>query len=289
MKCRIFTRSVMALSFCFLLMSSTGVLAQYKGNPVKKEKLVKVIRMKQLSTREIVAVIKTNGVDFKVTPLIEAELSGAGARPEVVSAAAANYRAPTFQKQPASTPIETTAEDYDLLFDQGYNTLSQMATVTSLDQAAQISRSVIEISNRAIKLDPTRPDAYKLICTNHVLMRNFVEAQSNCQSAVDRGGSIAFPVYHLSGTPHLETLYIGKDSLSIESNQKLFQFIGREVSNLRNENDYDLGTMKVAVFSMQTYKDGRQDIWNYTPGNTGTTQEANMIMQLINRNSIGNR
>ncbi|MBK8303733.1 MAG: hypothetical protein IPK98_10175 [Chloracidobacterium sp.] len=48
-------------------MSSTGVLAQYKGNPVKKEKLVKVIRMKQLSTREIVAVIKTNGVDFKVT------------------------------------------------------------------------------------------------------------------------------------------------------------------------------------------------------------------------------
>ena len=57
MKCRIFTRSVMALSFCFLLMSSTGVLAQYKGNPVKKEKLVKVIRMKQLSTREIVAAV----------------------------------------------------------------------------------------------------------------------------------------------------------------------------------------------------------------------------------------
>ena len=76
MKCRIFTRSVMALSFCFLLMSSTSSLAQFKGNPVKKEKLVKVIRMKQLSTREIVAVIKTNGVDFKVTPLIEAELSG---------------------------------------------------------------------------------------------------------------------------------------------------------------------------------------------------------------------
>ncbi|MBK8303732.1 MAG: hypothetical protein IPK98_10170 [Chloracidobacterium sp.] len=81
-----------------------------------------------------------------------------------------------------------------------------------MDQAAQISRSVIEISNRAIKLDPTRPDAHKLIWTNHVLMRNFVEAQNNCQSAVDRGGSIAFPVYHLSGTPHLETLYIGKAS-----------------------------------------------------------------------------
>ncbi len=289
MKYRIFSRSVISISFCFLLMSSSDTLAQYKGMPVKKDKLVRVIRTKQLSTREIVTVIKTNGVDFKVTPLIEAELSGAGARPEVLSAASSNYRAPASQKQPVPTPIERAADDYDQLYDQAYNTLSQIVTVTSLDQASSISRSVIEISNRAIKLDPSRPDAYKLICTNHIFMRNFGEAERNCQMAVDRGGSLAFPVYHLSGTPHLETLYIGKDSLSIESNQKLFQFIGREVSNLRNENDYELGTASVAVFSMQTYKDGRQDIWHYTPGNTGTKQEANMIMQLIKRNSIGGK
>ena len=287
MKYSVFVRSVIGISFCLLLMSTSDALAQYKGLPVKKEKLVKVIRTKQLSTREIVAVIKTNGVDFKITPLIEAELSGAGARPEVLSAATENYRAPASQKQPAPRPIETTAEDYDQLYDRAYDTLSRIVTVTSLDQASQISRSVLEISNRAIKLDGSRPDAYKLVCTNHIFMRNFVEAERNCQMAIDRGGSLAFPVYHLSGTPHLETLYVAKNWLSIESNQKLFQFIGREVSNLRNENDYDLVTAKVAVFSMQTYKDGRQDIWHYTPGNTGTTQEANMIMQLINRNTIG--
>ena len=42
MKYGIFSRSVIALSFSFLLMSTTDALAQYKGNPVKKEKLVKV-------------------------------------------------------------------------------------------------------------------------------------------------------------------------------------------------------------------------------------------------------
>jgi len=289
MKHRVIARSVIGISVCLLLMSTSDALAQYKGNPVKKEKLVKVLRMKQLSTSEIVAVIKKNGVDFKVTPAVEQELLGAGGRPEVVTAATANYRAPASTKPPAPTQIETQAEDYDELYDSGYDTLSRMATVTTLDQAAQISRSVIEISNRAIKLDPTRPDAYKLICTTHIFTQNFAEAQRNCQLAVDRGGSIAFPVYHLSGTPHIETLYIGKNSLSIESNQKLFQFVGGNLSNLRNENDYELGTARVAVFSMQTYKDGRQDVWYYTPGNTGTTQEANMIMQLITRNSMGGR
>ncbi len=292
MEYRTFVRFVVAISICFGLMAGFGH-AQYKGNPVKKEKLLKVLRTKQLSTGEIVAVIKKNGVDFKVTTAVEQELTRVGARPEIVSAAIANYRAPMSQKQPVLTPVEiqaeTQAEDYDDLYDQAYDTLSRMATVTSLDQAAQISRSVIEISNQAVKLDPTRPDAYKLICTNHIFMQNFAEAQRNCQLAVDRGGSLAFPVYHLSGTPHIETLYVGKNWLSIESNQELFQFTGAEVSNLRRENDYDLGTASVAVFSMQTYKDGRQDLWYYTPGNTGTAQEANMIMQLITRNSLGGR
>lgn len=81
------------LSFAILLGSVVDTAAQYKGSPVKKDKLLSVIRSHQLQTREIVATINSNGVDFKVDSIAEAELRGAGARPEVIEAAKANYRA----------------------------------------------------------------------------------------------------------------------------------------------------------------------------------------------------
>ncbi len=81
------------LASMMLLLGAASTFAQYKGLPVKKDKLISVIRSRQLQTREIVSTINTNGVDFKVDPIVEAELRGAGARPEVIEAARSNYRA----------------------------------------------------------------------------------------------------------------------------------------------------------------------------------------------------
>lgn len=85
------------INFLFLgiamLTAAAAANAQYKGLPVKKDKLLSVIRSHQLQTREIVTTINTNGVDFKVDAIVEAELRGAGARPEVIEAARAHYRA----------------------------------------------------------------------------------------------------------------------------------------------------------------------------------------------------
>ena len=96
MKKRIFTNYAIfiksALACLLVLLASGSLMAQYKGSPVKKDKLMSVLRSKQLQTREIVAVIKTNGVDFQVTPAVENELVSAGARPEVIAAARGNYR-----------------------------------------------------------------------------------------------------------------------------------------------------------------------------------------------------
>src|SRR3954466_5456812 len=67
---------------------------QYKGAPATKDGLVKALRSHQFQTREFVNLIQNNGVDFQVTPEIERELVSAGARPQMIAAARANYRAP---------------------------------------------------------------------------------------------------------------------------------------------------------------------------------------------------
>jgi len=86
---------ITSLMACLVVLLTTGsLLAQYKGNPVKKEKLLSVLRSKQLQTREIVGVVKSNGVDFQLTDAVESELTKAGARPEVLSAIRDNYRQP---------------------------------------------------------------------------------------------------------------------------------------------------------------------------------------------------
>jgi hypothetical protein len=90
---------------CLVMLTAYGNLfaQQYKGLAVKKEKLISVLRSKQLQTREIVAIVKSNGVDFQLTPSVQTELVGAGARPEVIEAVRGNYRAaPTVTKPPAN-------------------------------------------------------------------------------------------------------------------------------------------------------------------------------------------
>ena len=89
-----FARYGLLLSVCSVMFLFSGSLyGQYKGSPVKKEKLISVLKSRQLQTREIVNVIKTNGVDFTLSKDTELELYTAGARPEVIAAAKANYRA----------------------------------------------------------------------------------------------------------------------------------------------------------------------------------------------------
>lgn len=89
---------------CLVILTAYGnLLAQYKGLAVKKEKLISVLRSKQLQTREIVDIIKSNGVDFQLTPTVETELVSAGARPEVIEAVRGNYRLAAEVSKPATT------------------------------------------------------------------------------------------------------------------------------------------------------------------------------------------
>ena len=76
--------------------------AQSQGNiPYDKERLLKVVRLNALSTKEIVQAIQRRGVSFQMTPDVEAEFNAVNAPPSVIEALRANYR-------PASAPAATS-------------------------------------------------------------------------------------------------------------------------------------------------------------------------------------
>ncbi|HLM54596.1 MAG TPA: hypothetical protein VK422_00610 [Pyrinomonadaceae bacterium] len=88
-----------ALAAAALLAAlAPGALAQTK--PISREGLVKAVRINGLSTAELVQQIHMRGVAFEMTADAEAELRGAGARPEVIDAARSNYR-------PGAAPANT--------------------------------------------------------------------------------------------------------------------------------------------------------------------------------------
>jgi len=94
--------AALALMCAAPLLSPVPARAQAK-KPITKDGLVKAVRINGLSTAELIQQIHQRGVGFQMTPAAEAELRAAGARPEVVEAARANYRPGT----PAGTSART--------------------------------------------------------------------------------------------------------------------------------------------------------------------------------------
>src|SRR5205085_7399888 len=91
------TPAVVAVALFASLACAAAASAQAK-KPVSREGLVRAVRINGLSTAELIEQIGQRGVAFEMTADAEAELRQAGARPEVIEAARANYR-------PAATPV----------------------------------------------------------------------------------------------------------------------------------------------------------------------------------------
>lgn len=128
-----------------ILLATASTFAQYKGSPVKKEKLLGVLKSRQLQTREIVAVIKSNGVDFQITPAIELELAYAGARPEVIAAAKANYREQAIAK--GANPSKFTGQP-----------ITKDAVITLLQNGVTDAQIKKNISARGVNFKPSVAD-----------------------------------------------------------------------------------------------------------------------------------
>ncbi len=281
---RIFLTALLAA-----LLTATLAAQSYSGSPVTKDRLVRAVRSKQFAVPTLVKQIRISGVDFELTTAVENELRSARANQQIIDAVGEHYRYAGRTAAPAAgrqTAVDRKSDSYETIFYRGVDALTSLRSATNMDQAAASSRNVIAIANQAVAIDDARPEAYTLIGSAHIVTRNFAEAERYGQFAIDRGGALAFPVYHLAGQPHIEILHVGKGFVTVESDQKFFQFNGRETIALRAEQNYNTGANYVAAFSMMTTKAGRTDVWYFAPGITGTPQEAQLIMNLIRKNSL---
>lgn len=268
------------------LLGSTAVAQNYTGLPVTKDRLVRTVKSKQFSVVQIARQIKKNGVNFELTRATEGELSSAGAHAQIIDAVRANYRYKgAAGRTPPKPEVDTAGENYEAIFYKAVEALTVLRSATSVQQANMYSKNVFSLANQAIAADPSRPEAYTIVGAAHMFMRNFTEAERYGQMALDRGGDLAFPVYHLAGQPHLETLFVGFGYVTVESAQKNFQYFGPEIRSVRSEQNYFTGTTYVAAFSITTSKAGLADVWYFSPGMTGTPEEAQLILNLIKKNS----
>jgi hypothetical protein len=98
-------RSATLAALCAGLVFTAGARAQGK-KPITKRGLINAVKINGLTTRELVNEIETRGVDFEMSAADESEIRGVGARPEIIEAARANYRAP--RAAVASAPARPT-------------------------------------------------------------------------------------------------------------------------------------------------------------------------------------
>jgi tetratricopeptide (TPR) repeat protein len=94
--------------FASLFLTSNAQM-QGASKPIKKEKMLEVLHKNLLPTKLFVEQVQQRGVDFQVTTTVETELRQAGARPELIAAARANYRATSAPvSETVSVPTKTS-------------------------------------------------------------------------------------------------------------------------------------------------------------------------------------
>jgi tetratricopeptide (TPR) repeat protein len=213
---------------CFLiLINGVNLFAQYRGAPVKQERLLKVLRSRQLQTRDIVSVINSNGVDFKLTPEIRQLLIAAGARPEVIKAAANNARVGLNSNSMLAKGGKQGKNDRNKPVAPNYDDLIEQALYSYKDQ--QNPNGAVNYLKAAVKLNPKNSAAYQMLgFVNMYGLKNLSQAEKLMRESIANGGSAVFRVYHddtggFSGRCS-GSLYISPESLRFESDDNRHTF-----------------------------------------------------------------
>ena len=160
---KVTVRALSLAAVAALLLAATAAAQTTK--PISREGLVKSVRINGLTTRELVQQIERRGVGFEMTADAEAELRGAGARPEVIEAARVNYRpaaAPAAVAKPAGTASRPAGNSASLSSVPDGPALSKSEIVTMLQGGIAPARVEQFVEKRGVSFRLTREDAQEI-------------------------------------------------------------------------------------------------------------------------------
>lgn len=216
-----------AIACLLILISVSNLFAQYRGAPVKRERLIKVLRSRQLQTRDIVSVINSNGVDFKLTETVKQSLVAAGARPEVISAVAKNLRLAADSSSTTAGNERRKTTRREKTVEPNYDELLERAMYSFQDR--RNPNGAVRYLEAAVKLNPKNPAAYQMLgFVNLYGLNNISSAEKLMQEAITNGGSAVFRVYHDDNGEFTSrctgSLYISPESIRFESDDNRHTF-----------------------------------------------------------------
>lgn len=267
---------------CFLIFTAClNTFAQYKGAPVKKDRLIKALRSKQLQTRDIVAVINSNGVDFTLTAETRQTLIAAGARPEVIRAIADN---PRFDSNSTSAKNRRSIRKENKL-PANYEDLLDQAMFSYKDQ--KNPQNAARFLETAVRLNPKKPEAYQMLgFINLYGLNDPAAAERLMREAITNGGSAVFRVYHDdSGSFNgrcTGSLYISPESIRFESddNRHTFETSTVNIDKLRLDRESNRLWKKYPVFKI-FLRIGEEDVkFRFAPM-SGKESESAMVERFV--------
>lgn len=272
---------------CFLiLVNCISLIAQYKGAPVKKNRLIQALRSKQLQTRDIVTIINSNGVDFPLTAETKKILIAAGARPEVIAAISNNPRfvakttsstVAKVKKNKINRQIKPAPPDYDDLLD--------LAFYSYKDQ--KNPKGAVRILETAAKTKPGNPAAYQMLGFVYLYgLNNFAEAEKSMRESISNGGSAVFRVYHDDNGKFTHrctgSLYISQDILRFESddNAHTFETSTVNVDKIKLDTETTRVWKKHSIFKIFLKIGNDKAKFRFAPI-TGVQEESKMVERFI--------
>ncbi len=275
-------KSFVKIAAVCLLIFIVGVnsFAQYRGAPVKKDRLIKALRSKQLQTGDIVTIINRNGVDFGLTAEVRKALVAAGARPEIIRAIEENSRFSTNRNEATAKnkiPVRPPAPNYDELLDQ--------AIYFFKDQ--KNPRSAVQFLETAAKMNPKDPKAFQMLgFVNLYGLNNLAQAERYMRESIENGGSAVFRVYHDDNGNFMRrcsgSLYISPESIRFESddNQHTFETLTVNVDKIRLDRESSKVWKKHTIFKVFLKLGNTEAKFRFAPI-TGRENESKMVARMV--------
>lgn len=271
---------------CLLLLTvvATPLFAQFRGAPVKKERLVQALRSRQLQTADIVTIINRNGVDFRLTAETKKLLIAAGARPQVIEAVSSNSRvsapennntvAKTVRRNVKPKPV---APDYDDLLERAIYSYKEQKN----------PKSAVQILKAAARVKPENPAAYQMLGFVYLYgLKDLAQAEKSMRESFTNGGSAVFRVFHDDNGKFTHrctgSLYISQNTLRFESDDNVHTFETSTVNieKLKLDTESTREWKKRSIFKV-ILKFGKEEAkFRFAPL-TGVQEESKMVERFV--------